>query len=250
MLGTGYGECKTKKKNSKDYRKSGGVLIDDTILVDAPLDIFEVAEELGFSDLLSKVTDVIISHSHPAHFSSEALARLSQKRNINVFATRAVLSAITDAPRLALFEISPFTKISVGEYEVLSLPTNHKTENLEEQCLNFLFLGKKNLFYGLDGGWINYGAFQVLKTTTLDVAIFDAALDTSPPTEKNLFHNDIYTVARIKDILVSSKIASPDARFILSHIPSSRKRAMHDELLPIAKENGLTLAYDGYFARI
>ena len=95
FLGTGYGECKTKKKTSKDDRKSGGVLIDDKLLIDAPLDIFEVADELGLSDLLSNVSDVLISHSHPAHFSPEALARLSERKKINVYATRPVLSAIS-----------------------------------------------------------------------------------------------------------------------------------------------------------
>ena len=250
MLGTGYGECKTKKKASKDYRKSGGVLIDDTLLIDAPLDIFEVAEELGLTDLLAKVTDVLISHSHPSHFSLEALKKLSLKKNLNVYATRAVLSQIEDAPRLSLFEISPFTKITLGSYDVLSLPTNHKTDILDEHCLNFLLIGEKNLFYALDGGWIHSGTFQILKTTKLDAVIFDTALETAPPTEKNLYHNDIYTAARIKSIFLSSKIASESTRFILSHIPSPRKRAIHEELSPIAKEEGLTLAYDGYFARI
>ena len=250
MLGTGYGECKTKKKTSKDYRKNGGVLIDDTILIDAPLDIFEVAEELGFTDLLSKVTDVIISHSHPAHFSVEALKRLSLKKNVNVYATRAVLSQIEDAPRLSLFEISPFTKVSLGGYEVLSLPTNHRTDIPDERCLNFLLIGEKNLFYALDGGWFNQDAFQIIKTANLDAVIMDAALEIEPPTEKNLFHNDIYTCARIRRILISSKTATEKTRFILSHIPSPRKRAIHEELSPIAKEEGLTLAYDGYFARI
>ena len=71
FLGTGYGECKIKKKTSKDYRKSGGVIIEDKLLIDIPLNIFEVADELGLTDLLSEITDVVISHSHPGHFSAD-----------------------------------------------------------------------------------------------------------------------------------------------------------------------------------
>ena len=250
FLGTGYGECKIKKKTSKDYRKSGGVLIDDKILIDAPADIFDVADELGLSDLLSKVTDVIISHSHPAHFSAEAISKLSDRKNLNVYATRSVLSAITPSPRLSLFEITEFTKFPLSEYEIITLPTNHRTENPDERCLNFILTGEKTLFYALDGGFINSDAFAVLKTFKLDAVIADTALEIEAATEKNLYHNDIHTVARIKNIFFSSKISHEGTKFILSHIPSPRRRAIHDELSPIAREYGLTLAYDGYFLRI
>ena len=250
FLGTGYGECKTKKKTSKDYRKSGGVLIDDKILIDAPLDIFEVADELGLSDILSKVSDVLISHSHPAHFSPDAVSRLSERKRLNVYATRPVLSAITPSQNLALFEITQFTKFQLSEYEILTLPTNHKTDFADEKCLNFIISGEKTLFYALDGGFINTDAFRALKAYKLDAVIADTALEIEGASEKNLYHNDIHTVARIRDIFVSAKISHENTKFILSHIPSPRRRAIHEELAPIAKEYGLTLAYDGYFLRI
>ena len=250
FLGTGYGECKIKKKNSKDYRKSGGVLIDDKILIDAPLDIFEVADELGLSDILSTVTDVIISHSHPAHFSAEAINKLSERKKLSVYATPPVLSLITPSPRLSLFEIGEFTKFPLADYQIITLPTNHRTDNPEEKCLNFIVSGEKTLFYALDGGFISTEAFSVLKTFKIDAVVADTALEIEGATEKNLYHNDIHTVKRIKDILFSSKICTESAKFILSHIPSPRKRSVHEELSPIAKEYGLTLAYDGYFVRI
>lgn len=250
FLGTGYGECKIKKKTSKDYRKSGGVIIDDKILIDAPIDLFEVADELGLSDLLSEVTDVIISHSHPGHFSAEAIARLSEKKKLTVYASRQVLSLITPSKNLTLYEISELTKFSLQNYEIITLPTNHKTDICDERCLNLLVCGEKSLFYALDGGFINNDAFSVLKNFKIDAFIMECALDNSPATEKNLYHNDIHTNARIKDIFLSSKICSDTTKFVLTHVPTSKKRAIYDELLPIAKEYGLSLAYDGYFLRI
>ena len=250
LLGTGYGECKIKKKTSKDYRKSGGVIVDESILIDAPLDIFDVADELGINDILEKVSDVLITHSHKSHFSPEAIKKLSSRKKINVFATRPLLSMLDGIPNLSLYEISPFTKLEISGYEIIALPTNHNTENACEECLNFLFLGDKNLFYALDGGWINRTAFEYLKQTRLDAIIMDTALELSEPSEKNLCHNDFSTLITIKKILLSCKIAHENTRFILSHIPSSKKRSVHDELSPLARENGFSLAYDGYFARI
>lgn len=250
FLGTGYGECKIKKKNSKDYRKSGGVLIDDKILIDAPLDIFEVADELGLSDILSTVTTVLITHSHSAHFSAEAIARLSERKRVSVYATRPVLSMIEPSARLSLFEIGVFTRFNAENYEIITLPTNHRTDIAEEICLNFIISGEKSVLYALDGGFVNTDAFSLLKTKKLDVVIGDCALEIQGASEKNLYHNDIYTVSRIKDIFFSSGIAHAGTKFILSHIPSPRKRAIHEELTPIAQEHGLTVAYDGYFLRI
>ncbi|MBR5139905.1 MAG: MBL fold metallo-hydrolase [Clostridia bacterium] len=250
FLGTGYGECKIKKKTSKDYRKNGGLIIDDKILIDAPLDIFDVADELGLSDLLSEVTDIIISHSHHGHFSAESIARLSEKKKITVYATRQVLSLITPSKNLTLYEIGEFTKFTLLNYEIITLPTNHKTEIYDEKCLNLLVCGDKSLFYALDGGFINNDAFSVLKNFKIDVFIMECALDNSPATEKNLYHNDIHTNARIKEIFLSSKICNDGTKFLLTHIPTSKKRAIYDELAPIAREYGLSLAYDGYFLRI
>ena len=250
MLGTGYGECKIKKKTSKDYRKRGGVLIDEKLLIDAPEDIFEVAEELGFSDLFNKVSDVVISHSHKGHFCRETIERLAQKRSIRVFASRTVLSQLVDVENVELIEISLFTQFSTGKYTVAVVPTNHFTDNPDEDVFNFLVLGEKNLFYALDGGWIHIKAWMALKQVQLDAVIMDTALEVAMPSEKNLYHNDIHTVAKIKAIMDNAKITGEKTRFILSHIPSSRKRQIHDELSPIAAEYGISLAYDGYFATI
>ena len=88
MLGTGYGECKLKKMTSKEYRGRGGVLVDDTLLIDAPADLLTVADELGISDMLKTVTDIIISHSHEGHFSPAVIDKMARKRKIRVYSAR------------------------------------------------------------------------------------------------------------------------------------------------------------------
>lgn len=250
FLGTGYGECKIKKRISKDYRKHGGILVDENILIDAPLDIFEVAEELGIGDLLAGVSSVIISHSHPSHFSPEAVARLSERKKINVYATRPILSAISPSKNLTMYEITEFTEFELFGYGIIALPTNHSTDDPDEKCLNFLLHGNKTLFYALDGGWIRRDVFEYLKSHKIDAVICDCALETESTTEKNFYHNDIYTVVRIKNLFSSANITHEKSRFILSHLPSPRKRSIHDELSPIAADHGLTMAYDGYFLKI
>ena len=223
LLGSGYGECKIKKKTTRDYRKRGGVLIDERLLIDAPEDIFEVAEELGFPDVFSKVTDIVISHSHPGHFSPEALARLAEKKRIRVFASRAVLRTIADIPMLDLVEIAPFTQFNTGYHKVAVIPSNHNTENPDEPCFNFVIMADKNLFYMLDGGWINRPAFDALRQIRIDGVIMECALGCAPPSEKLLYHNDIRALGVLKGILVDAKITHEKTKYIYSK-PVSRQR--------------------------
>ena len=250
MLGTGYGECKNKKKYSKEFRGRGGVIIDDKILIDAPSDIFEVASTLGFDRLFDTVTDVLISHSHEGHFSPEALRKLSERKRLRVFASREVLARLSDAPNIEKYEIGVFMQFNIGGYTVCTLPSNHSTDSFTEECFNFLVMGDKNVLYALDGGFINKRAFHILKQVKLDCVICDAALDVQDTTERCLYHNDIMTLSKIKSIFESSGISGERTKYILSHVPTDKKREIHSELSPIAADYGMVLAYDGYFLRI
>ena len=250
ILGTGYGECKIKNKVSKDFRKSGGVIVDDKILIDAPHDVIDAADELGFSNIFKSISVILISHSHPGHFSGEVIEKLAKRRRIRVLASREVLSKLTPSENLELIPISSYMQFTVGEYNVAILPANHRTDDYSEECFNFLFTGSKNFFYALDGGFINERAFRILKHITLDAIITDTALDSAAPSEQNLYHNDIHTLARMKAIFESAGTVNEKTKFILSHLPSDKKRQVHEELSPIADEYGMILAYDGYFTRI
>ena len=250
LLGTGYGECKLKKKNSMDFRGSGGTILDESLLIDAPDDIFEVAEELGISDVFKKVSDVIISHSHKGHFSPRAVNRLALKKKINVYATKEVLRMLPENDNLNKVEIEPLSKFKIGATTVIALPSNHKTEILAEKCLNFLLVNNKTLFYGLDGGFINDTAYSVLRQVSLDAALIEIALYDNAPSSSLLSHNDISCAARMKAALDADGISHERTRFILTHIPTDAKREIHNELSCEAGKLGMTLAYDGFFTRI
>lgn len=250
MLGTGYGECKLKKKISKEFRGSGGVIIDESLLIDAPDDIFDIAETLGFPDIFKKITNVIITHSHPGHFSPRAVNRLALKRNISVYATRAVLDMLPENENLKKTEISPLMRFKANDIDIIALPSNHKTDNITEKCLNFILTKDKTVFYGLDGGFINESAFNVLSQIKLDAAILEVALSDDLPSSALLTHNDIEAAARMKAAFDGDGISHEKTRFILTHIPTDKKRDIHSELSETVSRLGMTLAYDGYFARI
>lgn len=248
LLGTGYGECKTRKRNSMDFRRSGGALVDEKILIDAPIDIFDVADELGFADMFSEVTDVVISHSHPSHFSVEALLRLSERRKIRVYATDVVLKLIPDTDKIEKIKLYvSFPAVIDGKYTLYSLPANHSTEISGEVCMNFVISSDKALLYALDGGGIGYRAWSILSSLKINTCILDCALADSDATYALTYHNNLDSARLTKDILIGSGICEPNAKFVLSHIPTDKKRSIHCELTEKATEVGMTVAYDGYF---
>ena len=247
LLGTGHAPFSKKKSVSKDLRRSGGVIIDEKILLDAPADIFEVADELGFSDMFDNVRDIFISHSHAGHFSTDALLRLAKHKRIRVFASDSVLSLIPENEKIEKVELLPYISIMLGDYRITPLPANHETEINDEVCLNFLISRDKTLFYGLDGGFLNSGAWKFLSETKIDALILDCTLELSPATKDALFHNNFDMIKIIRSVMLSASVITPGTRVVLSHIPFSKKRSVHAELSEAAGDFGITVGYDGYF---
>lgn len=247
MLGTGHGECKVRKKTVKDYRRLGGVLIDDKILFDAPRDIFDVAEELGFSDMFSGVEYVIISHSHTAHFSAETIVKLANGKPISVFATGKVLELIPDLPGITKIKLTTTAPVEFSGYTLYSLAANHASDIKGEMCLNFVLSRDKSLLYALDGGGLSFSAWKTLSNLHIDAVITECALENSPSCFASVYHNNASAVKTVRDILVNSGISSPGVKFVLTHIPTDRKRSVHDELSSAVSGSGMSVAYDGYF---
>ena len=211
MLGTGYGECKVKKKTLKDYRHLGGVLVDEKILIDAPADIFEVADELGFSDMFDKVSDVVISHSHRGHFSIDTITTLA-KRGIRVYGTGKLLDLIPDVAGIEKIKLSTSTPVQIDDYTLYSLPANHATDLRGEMCLNFVLSRDKAFLYALDGGGINFSAWKVLSQLKLDAVIADCALELAETSYASTYHNNVHAVKALRDILVSGAVAEPTVK--------------------------------------
>lgn len=249
MLGTGYGECKIKKKSVMDFRRQGGVLIDEHVLIDAPADIFEVADELGFNDMFARVTDVIISHSHAGHFSLATLEALA-KNHIRVYATGKVLDLIPENDNIERIKLSTSAPVEFDGYTLYSLPANHATDIKGEMCLNFVIAADKALLYALDGGGVNFNAWKTVSQLKLDAVITECALELSPTVYASTYHNNLSAARALRDILISGGICQEGVKFVLTHIPTSKKRSIHAELSDAARAGGMYVAYDGYYFSI
>ena len=51
----------------------------------------------------------------------------------------------------------------------------------------------------------------------------------------------------MRAVLLSSEILSERSRFLLTSLPTDKKRSIHDEMTALAAEEKMTVASDGYF---
>ncbi len=248
FLGTGGLGARPKNKLLRDYRRFSSLLIDDHIIIDPSEDIFEFEESFMLSGMTKAITDVFITHSHIDHFSVVAIERLSKEKRLRVYATEALKNELFTLENIEFIKIKPLSLIRIGKYSILPLPSNHITEIKDEITLNFLLEAEeKTIFYGLDGAMINPEAFRILKEVKLDTAILECALATSAYSSLSVNHNNFASVTVIKDIFLSSGVADENTKFILSHIPTSKKHSLHEELSAAAEGTPFKIAYDGYF---
>ena len=250
-MGTGsLGSHRCKNKLSKEYRRFSSLLIDEKTVIDPSEDIFEFEETFMLKGLCLGITDILITHSHLGHFSISAIERLAKLRGrIRVFGGEVIGRELMETNGIEFVEILPFKVFNVGGYEAVALPSNHITDCPGEIAFNFFFKKNKSFFYGLDGGFINPLAWKVIKEVKPDLYILDCALGNEELSEGAIYHNGIEGALAIRNMLIGAGVAAEDTKFILSHLPSLKKRDIHEELT-LATEDlpAVRIAYEGYYA--
>ena len=63
-------------------------------------------------------------------------------------------------------------------------------------------------------------------------------------------HNNLETVGLIHRIMSDAGVCNEKTKIILSNIPTSRKRSIHEELSEAVADLPYRIAYDGYFVSI
>ena len=251
FIGTGtLASARIKNKLSKDYRRFSTLLIDEKILIDPSQDIFEFEESFMLSGLYNTVKSVLITHSHLDHFSISAIEELAAKRCITVYCDKAIAPLLSEVNGVSVVSISPFSLFKAEDYDILPLPSNHKTDIPSETAYNFLIRKDKTLFYGLDGAFINPEAWKILGELKPGAYVLECALADGGYSRASVFHNNFDMVLAIKAIIEEAGALNPNTKFIISHIPTSKKRSIHDELSALAADHGVKVAYDGYYLAI
>ena len=245
FLGTGAADW---RRTDPGFRAFTSTRIDNALLIDGTMDVFE---RIGDT---SEITDVIYTHNHRDHFDIELLKKLAPVR-------AHIHKSWAHKVQAEGVEVVPFecnAAFKAGEYEVTALPSNHLTEDWNDETVHFVVCKDgKAVFYATDGAWITTREWHGLLNFELDAAIFDATIGDSYPGDFRIFeHNNLDMVRLMLKTLrcpmfadkpAMGKIHSvikPGAPVFITHMARTLHPA-HEELAK-ALEGEFVVAYDGF----
>lgn len=244
FLGTGAADWRAEDEG---YRAFTSTLIDGALLIDGTMGVLSRINDP------SSIKDVIYTHSHSDHFSSELLERLAPVR-------AHIHSSWAHRVNVEGVEVIPFDSLetfAAGAYTVTALPSNHLAEDWSEETVHFVVQdSEKSLFYATDGAWITTREWRTLLNFELDAAVFDATIGDPYPGDFRVFEHNSLEMVRIitktfRKPMVCDKPASghihpvlrETAPVFITHLARTLHPA-HDELAESLKGE-FTVAYDG-----
>lgn len=243
FLGTGAADW-IKPLKDGEFRRYTSTLINHDLLIDATFSIMDMLPPWA------EIEHILITHSHRDHFELAAMeaisrARINQgKTPISLHIETGWASDIT-SPLLHVQPFSPFTPFTIGQYTVLPLPANHRTERANETPVHFLISqGDHRLLYATDGAWMLLPSVQALGNTPLSALIIDATIGDGHIGDYRIFeHNSLPMVRIMVDTLRHTWRLPEGAPVYLTHMA----RTLHPphKELEASLAPPLVAAYDG-----
>ncbi len=250
FLGTGFGPLKTKKRNTKDFRRPASLLIDDRILIDVTPQTLNFADEYALSDLYHNVRTILITATDSEHFSAETLITLANRGNtLYVYGDPCMLPYVPKHPFIVFQPIHTGEIFDVQEAKIIALPTVYRDEN-GNPAIGYAICTDRSLLYLASGGFLHPDAWDLLSKLHFDLAILGVPSADAPCGASTVQAANFELIKMLRAIFIDAKTLSDNARCFLTAIPTDRKRSTHEALLTLSADEGFTVAYDGLYLNI
>lgn len=257
-----------RKHGGRDVRMRSMFRLSDEICIDMGPDAFAQAALYGD---LKQVEHVLITHTHPDHFSYEMMevrrmATLRREGPLHYYLTGdagKIVKRYRDSDyilggtfrRLEENGVVQFhyleygTTYRIGDMEVTPLKGNHFGD-MKENAANYLIrmADGKVLYYGCDTGPYLEETFEALAHTHIDIMISECTYGGGEDTYPNPGHLSYSACVKVFSRLLEQGTIDTDTRVYLTHINHCHQ-ADHETLQRMFDESGLpvacTVAYDG-----
>lgn len=249
FLGTGTGGCKIKKTTSKEFRRPSCLLIDEVMLIDPSMEIFEFEDTFSLDGLFRSVRYVVLTHLKEGSTAEAAIERLSEKCELTLYATEGVHARLT-LSCVHREVISPSVLYEIDGYRLIPLVAASEPCGRGEPTLSLAICSDRALLWGVPGGIFRYESFAFLRELHLDVLVLDGGLGDAPVSGALYEHLNIETALFLRELLLSTGTLNERSRVLLCALPTDKKRKLHEELLERVQSTPLTLPYDGYFLTV
>lgn len=252
FLGTGAADWpyyKSECDRVEGERRFVSMLIDEHILIDVSLHSFAYAKKIGVD--VSKITDLLLSHSHDDHYSKENLLQFQKASasKINIWChTDAVEQLQLSDEEKSLFHIHNLdveVPVKIGDYKVTPLEANHIVEESNEIPLHYIIENKgKVLFSGCDGGWFTSRTWEYMRNVVFDGMILDATVGDYMADYRIGTHNSIPMLRIIAASVREGGMLKKDGVLLANHLALTL-HGNQKETKALFEDFGVLVAYDG-----
>ena len=230
-------------------RGSTATLVNGACLIDAGPTVIDGLARCGAD--AAQIADVVITHSHGDHLHPETLAALAAARGgrLTVWASPEALAALEGVP-CERRELRPGLRFACGDLAFRALPSNHATQNADEETFHYFIEGSgATLLYALDGAWMRTRARTLLADAlggrALDAVVWDATCGGTLHDWRFAEHNDLAMVDALRAALRGAGLVSEETVHVFDHVARTLWPATPEERATLAASYGGLLAEDG-----
>lgn len=256
---------KARKNKGKDIRGRSGVVIDDSLLIDFPPDIY--MHSLNFDIDLSRIKDILITHTHSDHFdASELMMRMPEcycyindgEQFVNLYGNNKVKDILELFSKLEFendkykdfikyTELKEFETTKISNYNITPLLASHMPN--EKAFIYIIEKDNKSILYAHDTGYFKPETFKFLeqKQIKFDFISFDCTNALKYCDYGG--HMGIPNILEVKEKLEVQNNLKSTTKYIISHF-SHNGGSLHNELVKEADKYNFIVAYDGMVVQI
>ena len=251
---------RARESGGRNIRGRSQAIINDELLIDFPADttMRMLNGQLDFTN----IHHCLITHHHGDHLYETDLANraygmsvtdgevfsvYASKPSSDRVATRIATSKLENS--VLLHEVRPFDKFVIADkYKITVFPADHAKVGLDEGwCAVFYMIeqGDSILLYGHDTGWFPESVWKYLEEKKPQLTM--VSLDCTGGLKHRHWrenHMGFDACKEAKERLEELGCVTPKTRFFVNHF-SHNCGNTYDEIVPIAKEFGFEVSYDG-----
>lgn len=259
--------CKEAKiLKGKDIRKRASVVINDDMLIDLGPDSINACYQYDVD--IAKIKYVVQTHAHSDHFDAghfitrHPVYATQNIDPITVIASHKTFYAMNkmlkdedvsadlfcedfqNKLKISLKVISHSEQAIISEYSITALESLHDAS--QEALIYLITCGNKTVLYGTDLLDLNEEAYQLLKTSKIDILILDQTYGVGYNAGGHLDAGQLITIL---DKLRQVEIVTDTTLIYATHI-SHEGNQTHKKMQSLAKEHYYDIAYDGLVVTI
>lgn len=247
---------RSKAAGGPNVRTRSQAIVDDTLLIDFPPDTYQHVLYHGLD--LMRVQDCLLTHSHGDHLYAtditmrrKGFAHFEGDRPfpLTFHASAKTCDALTwqlgdamlESCHVRLHVVEAFQPFAVGRYRVTAFTADH-----DESTGPFFYAvgdGDRTLLYANDTGFFPDATWDYLREARprFDFVSLDC---TGALQAYRRGHMSVPVGLELRDKLLELGCADAATRWCYHHF-SHNGLATHDDLIPVAREKGFLVSYDG-----